>query len=118
MKNIRPTKPWLSSYTLTLNSVSKLDLPCECICSTCFRKPSNAASFISGLSPLLTAPGGRHTDIITMVCACVHAFQWSGIANMTFYHLYFAQGYTIGPNVGGQLRTHVEIIVNILECLN
>lgn len=101
-------------HTLTLNSASKLDLPCECICSTCFRKPSNAASFIRGLSPLLIAPGGRRTDIITMVCACVHAFQWSGIINTGFYHLHFAQGYTIWPNLGGQLR----IILKIFECLN
>ena len=98
----------VKQHTLTLNSASKLDLPCECICSTCFRKPSNAALFIRGLSPLLIAPGGRRTDIITMVCACVHAFQWSGIINMAFYHLHFAQGYnTIGPNLGGQLRMYV-----------
>ena len=109
----------VKQHTLTLNSASKLDLPCECICSTCFRKPSNAASFIRGLSPLLIAPGGRRTDIITMVCACVHAFQWSGIINIAFYHLHFAQGYnTIGPNLGGRLRMYIEIILKIFEGLN
>ena len=108
----------VKQHTLTLNSASKLDLPCECICSTCFRKPSNAALFIRGLSPLLIAPGDRCTDIITMVCACVHAFQWRGITNTAFYHLHFAQGYTIGPNLGGQLWVYIEIILKIFEFLN